>query len=155
MSIIGAAHEHDLGEISILWKSSLQAPWSLKMIQDSFRMPCVYTAVARASSQSGKKIQGFIMGSFGEEGEIYGISVWSMYQGKGIGHLLLKAYCSYVKEKGGRSIFLEVSEYNQSALSFYEQEGFQCIAQRNNYYIQTLGINTKTSHHGLVLQKIL
>ena len=56
--------------------------------------------------------------------EISSIRVFSQYQGKGIGTILLKKGISYAESLGAKELFLLVREENVKAVSLYEKNGF-------------------------------
>lgn len=53
---------------------------------------------------------------------------------KGIGRHLLSVTTDAAREKGAKSVFLEVRSSNQGALKLYEGFGFTAIGQRPGYY---------------------
>ncbi|MDP8012293.1 MAG: GNAT family N-acetyltransferase [Thermoplasmata archaeon] len=68
------------------------------------------------------------------EARILMFSVDTPYQGKGIGSLLLKHFENICREEGIRAIRLEVRISNDSAIKFYERNGFVIINMINSYY---------------------
>lgn len=70
----------------------------------------------------------------GDEVEILKIGVMQSLRRKGRGRELL-SYCEeYLKQQGVSQVFLEVSEKNLSAHSFYVKSGFVETARRKHYY---------------------
>ncbi|MCP4395436.1 MAG: GNAT family N-acetyltransferase [Alphaproteobacteria bacterium] len=70
------------------------------------------------------------------EAEILTIGVISSLQKQGIATFLLKKVIERAKEEGIGELFLEVSEFNEKAISLYEREGFMQINVRPKYYRQ-------------------
>lgn len=70
--------------------------------------------------------------------------VWDLYwicispdkQGKGYGEILLRRVENYVKEKGGRSLFIETSSLKayERARKFYEKYGFKIVCIIKDFY---------------------
>jgi len=58
-------------------------------------------------------------------GEIECLFVHEKFRGRGIGARLLAAFESWARRAGARRLRVVVSASNQSALVFYEREGFQ------------------------------
>lgn len=68
--------------------------------------------------------------------DLYWICVSPEYHGKGYGEMLLKKVENSVKEKGGRSLFIETSslESYERARKFYEKNGFKIVCIINDFY---------------------
>lgn len=88
----------------------------------------------------GEKIMGYVC--YGENPVAYG--VWDLYwicidpeeQGRGYGEMLVKRVEEVIREKGGRSIFIETSSLPsyERARNFYEKLGFKIVATIKDYY---------------------
>jgi len=68
------------------------------------------------------------------EAHILNICVAPQAQGKGLGKRMLHKLMQLAAEREGNSIFLEVRESNVIAQNLYDQEGFNRIGLRKNYY---------------------
>lgn len=68
------------------------------------------------------------------EAHILNICVSPDAQGKGLGKRMLHKLMQLAAERQGNSIFLEVRESNLIAQNLYDQEGFNRIGLRKNYY---------------------
>lgn len=68
------------------------------------------------------------------EAHILNLCVAPEAQGQGLGKLMLYKLIQLAEERLSDSIFLEVRESNVVALKLYEQEGFNRIGLRKNYY---------------------
>ena len=68
------------------------------------------------------------------EAHVLNICVAKECQGQGIGKKMLYKLIDTAEEKGVDSVFLEVRESNLVAIQLYEQEGFNRIGVRKNYY---------------------
>lgn len=68
-------------------------------------------------------------------GEIISLYVHPIYQGFGIGLLLLKEAIKYIKESGYNNICLRVFEKNENARKFYEKNGFKSSEIKNKLEI--------------------
>lgn len=58
------------------------------------------------------------------------IVVKSGYQQQGIGKMLMEQMQAWASAKGAGSIELNVFEFNENAVSFYEALGFQAVSRR-------------------------
>jgi len=68
------------------------------------------------------------------EAHILNICVSPDMQRRGLGKLMLYKLMQLAAERDGHSIFLEVRESNAIAQKLYDQEGFNRIGLRKNYY---------------------
>jgi len=68
------------------------------------------------------------------EAHILNICVSPQMQRQGLGKLMLYKLMQLAAERDGHSIFLEVRESNLVAQNLYDQEGFNRIGLRKNYY---------------------
>lgn len=58
------------------------------------------------------------------------IGVKSEYRGRGIGKALMEAASSWARDMGADQIELNVWEFNQRAISFYEELGYKTASRR-------------------------
>ncbi|MCB1157351.1 MAG: GNAT family N-acetyltransferase [Leptospiraceae bacterium] len=65
------------------------------------------------------------------EMEVLRFGVLENFRGKGFA---TKLFADFLKKHPGKDIFLEVSEVNIPAISFYEKYDFEEIGERKNYY---------------------
>ena len=69
-----------------------------------------------------------------DEADIMNIAVKKDYRRQGIATLLLNHILKICKEKGIKTIHLEVNEENFSAISLYQKFGFEECGRRKQYY---------------------
>lgn len=72
-----------------------------------------------------------------DEADIMNIAVKKDYRRQGIATLLLNHILTICKEKGIKTINLEVNEENFSAISLYQNFGFEECGRRKQYYDNT------------------
>ena len=77
------------------------------------------------------------------EAHILNICVSPHAQGQGLGRRMLHKLMQLAAEREGNSIFLEVRESNVVAQNLYDQEGFNRIGLRKNYYPSATGIGAR------------
>lgn len=105
--------------------------YSLKQISDFFNIDYYRVIVACESS----KIVGYICFSvIYDECNLIKIVVDKNYRKLSIGKNLVDYMKSICKELDVNTIYLEVREDNNGAISFYEKLGFQLKNVRPNYY---------------------
>jgi len=120
----------DVPEILLIENSIYTHPWTEGIFNDCIRVGynCwVYTEE--------DKIQSYGLVSIAaNEAHILNLCVAPAAQGQGLGKLMLHKLIHLAEERLSDSIFLEVRESNVVALKLYEQEGFNRIGLRKNYY---------------------
>ena len=74
----------------------------------------------------GQGSSGFIhLGTFGVD---------PLFQKKGVGRKLLRAFLEEAKKESVSLLTLEVRASNQGAIHLYESEGWKCVGRRPTYY---------------------
>ncbi|WP_295162047.1 GNAT family N-acetyltransferase [uncultured Brachyspira sp.] len=68
-------------------------------------------------------------------GEIISLYIHPIYQGSGIGSLLLEHAVKYIKDLGYSNICLCVFDKNEKAKKFYEKNGFKYSGKKNSLKI--------------------
>jgi ribosomal-protein-alanine acetyltransferase len=109
-----------------------------------------YNSVGLLAREAGV-IVGFIIGMIyvdgnSSSGHILTIDVSPSHQGKGTGKLLLREIERIFRQKGVKTISLEVREDNAVALSLYRKLGYHEAGMLENYYGKA---------HGIYLKKVL
>ena len=79
-------------------------------------------------------IIGYISSTIDEYSEILNFFVVDKYRRKGIGEKLLTKVIDEAIRNNSKSIYLEVNEINQNAISLYLKKGFKKDHIRKNYY---------------------
>ena len=69
-----------------------------------------------------------------DECQIVNVAVSQCARCRGIGSLLLDHFLRYVKEKGVKSVYLEVRESNSAAIMLYEKFNFSRSGVSKNHY---------------------
>lgn len=124
-----------LGEVDLLDREIFaSSPWGTKALQSAdWTGTC--GCLAAVSEREGKKVLlGYVLFSLISEAEIYRISVRPDMRRKGLGRSLLGEAERLLQELGCESIFLEVRDTNEAAVSLYSSEGFREIYRRRAYY---------------------
>ena len=68
------------------------------------------------------------------DAEIYNIAVMTSEQRRGCGQSLFEAFRGRCIAENAANIWLEVRESNQSAIAFYEKNGFERVQARHHFY---------------------
>ena len=121
----------DILSISEIEKKSFSAPWSFKILADTF----LFNKFTGVLSETDGKITGY--GGFTNvqgEADITKIAVSEEYRRQGVGNKILKEMLRLSEEAGVSVITLEVRTSNEAAINLYKNNGFTVTATRKNYY---------------------
>ncbi len=133
---VEASHIADL--IRIAEETNLST-WTAQNYLDELQIP--ESILLRLESATNETI-GFIVGRVVLGGpvehetdtEIYNVAIVESEQKKGFGQLIFDAFVERCREIDVANIWLEVRASNQKAIRFYEQNGFERVQSRNNFY---------------------
>ncbi|MDA8708554.1 GNAT family N-acetyltransferase [Hellea sp.] len=88
----------------------------------------------------GRPLDGFIiLSSAADQAEILTIAVNAKQRRQGIARALLEIAETELVDNGVDTLFLEVSEDNDAAITFYKDAGFEPIGRRPAYYKREKG----------------
>ena len=104
--------------------------WSRNMLEEELTSP--YDRISWVATYN-KDILGYLMIRYlKNEINIINIAVTHLFQGKGIGRLLINHMIKKLPMQS--SIFLEVKKGNFPAINLYSSIGFKQVGLRRNYY---------------------
>ena len=133
MEIIKAEliHGEQIGDIE---QKYIECPWSREQIFDAINGENYEYFVAIDGKERNE-----VVGYAGiewclDEGNICNIAVKSEYRRRGVATALINEIISGAKVKGVKTLYLEVNEFNESAIKVYEKLGFTTYNLRKNYY---------------------
>ncbi|QIK69925.1 ribosomal protein S18-alanine N-acetyltransferase [Erysipelothrix sp. HDW6C] len=93
-------------------------------------------------------VMGFILFRINNEiADLLQFAVHVDFMHQGFGTVLFENVLVELREKGVSTVFLEVREHNDRAVSFYKKFDFERMRQRNNYY--------GPDDHAWVMRKVL
>jgi len=105
-------------------------PWTNKNFIDSYDAKNLFKVLKNETDIIGYYIALFAL----DECELLNITVKSNLQKKGFGQLLIEDLLNECRKKNIVNIFLEVRKSNSLAIRLYENNGFNEVGVRNNYY---------------------
>ncbi|VAW58592.1 Ribosomal-protein-S18p-alanine acetyltransferase [hydrothermal vent metagenome] len=120
----------DIPEIMDIEKAVYTHPWTEGIFKDCMRVG--YNCWV--FMEQNKLLAYGLVSVAVNEAHILNICVAPQAQGKGLGKRMLYKLMQLAEERQGNSIFLEVRESNLIAQNLYDQEGFNRIGLRKNYY---------------------
>lgn len=122
----------DLTEVLEIERESFPTPWSERTFRNLMRRANARLSVAE-SAEGG--VLGYAIAWFaGDEAELGDLAVRPDARRRGVGRALLEAVLGDARQKGIRSVFLEVRESNDPAKRLYERAGFETVGRRTGYY---------------------
>ncbi len=117
--------------VSVTEESSQAASWS----KESYEELCTSEGFLAFVSERAGSVSGFVVGrQVADEGEILNLAVRRQNRRKGEGQALLAAVLEQLHGRGVRRVYLEVRESNETALAFYQKQGFAKSGRRPSYY---------------------
>jgi ribosomal-protein-alanine N-acetyltransferase len=125
----------DVAEVAALEAACNPVPWSAETLTsyaggDDRKLGVVAEAEGR--------IVGYIVASrAADEGEVLQLGVAPERRRQGIAAALIRDLFVRLKEKGTRSVFLEVRRGNVAAIGLYRRLGFGQAGERKGYYRDT------------------
>ncbi len=87
-----------------------------------------------ATDPEGREVGFALVRQTDDEAELLSIGVIAQMRKSGIGARLLAGVTDRVRSAGARNLFLEVTEDNQAARTFYARAGFVQTGRRRDYY---------------------
>lgn len=130
MEIIPMTRQH-VAQVAVLEKQCFSAPWSEASVTGELDNPLSVWLVCED--------QGRVLGYVGsqtvlDETDMMNIAVLPEARRAGIGERLILSLIELLKDRGSRSLALEVRASNTPAISLYKKLGFLQVGRRPNYY---------------------
>lgn len=120
--------------VKSMYISCFSYPYGCAFFEKMLDDVCGFCYILRSSG----KDCGFIYGCFiYDEVHIINVCVLDKYRRRGFATILIKKAIDVAVAENARSVILEVSVENISALSLYEKIGFERIGIRRGYYIES------------------
>ena len=126
--------EH-LSSVMRIERESFTHPWSEDSFVGELKKPASHLFVATDNDE----VVGYaVLETVLDEGSLLIIAVDEKYRRKGVAKMLFSQLEEIAKEKDLSFITLEVRVSNESAIKFYDSQGFEKVAVRKNYYSKPL-----------------
>jgi [ribosomal protein S18]-alanine N-acetyltransferase len=125
----------DLDEVVAIERQSFTLPWS----RGAFLYEIEQNRVARCYvMRDGAEIVGYVcLWEIGEEVHITNVAVRPDLRRQGIGRALLSAIVDDARQRGAKTVALEVRPSNREARTLYDSYGFRVVGRRKGYYYDT------------------
>ena len=122
----------DVLKISELEKECFPGePWTYAQLVSSFQSETFFGVLA----EDGDEIIGYGgITVVADTADVENVAVTEAYRRSGVGSKILKQLISLAKDKGAKSVFLEVRVSNAVAMRLYLKNGFKGVYARSRYY---------------------
>lgn len=125
--------ERDLPRVLEIERRSFPTPWGQWAFSVELRPP----GFAFVCEAQGKVIGYVVLRIVRDEAHLMNLAVDAPWRGKGIGKALLRFAIDLCTTKGVNTLWLEVRESNDRAISLYRKMGFVAVGRRKGYYQDT------------------
>ena len=130
MEIVPMTRQH-VAQVAALEKLCFSAPWS----EDSVAGVLENSLSVWLICEDRGKVLGYVGSqTVLDETDMMNIAVLPEARRAGIGERLILSLIELLKDRGSRSLTLEVRASNTPAISLYEKLGFLQVGRRPNYY---------------------
>ncbi|HEU5047453.1 MAG TPA: ribosomal protein S18-alanine N-acetyltransferase [Rickettsiales bacterium] len=125
---IEITRQPDTEALAAIHRSCFETPWDAQAIAELLYYSGTQALVAQDYT-------GFALTrTIYDELEILTLAVSPEHRRHGIGKALLEAILNWAREKGVKTIFLEVRISNEAAQELYKNAGFELLNTRKDYY---------------------
>ena len=125
----------DLEEVVSLSATSPSNPWSKQMFIDEMQHPNASCHVMMSGEPLSASPLGFIcFRNVGDESDLLNIGVHPESRGCGIGKKLMTFYVEECRQRGAKTLYLEVDPRNQPAVRLYLSQAYRKNGVRKNFY---------------------
>lgn len=124
--------EQDIDSVLEIEHASFTTPWSREAFYNELdnNKFAVYIVL-----ETGQKVVGYCgVWVVADEAHVTNVAILPEFRGKKLGEALMRKLVEVVKERGAKSMTLEVRVSNEIAQSLYRKFGFQNGGIRKNYY---------------------
>lgn len=129
-AIIREMRQNDLATVANIERSAYEFPWSPGIFRD-----CLLAGYTSLVLEQGAAVIGYgIMSVAAGEAHLLNLALAHSARGQGQGWRLLQHILDLAQGAGVEGLYLEVRPSNRSALSLYDQAGFEVIGRRRAYY---------------------
>lgn len=133
-------HLVDLDAIMAIEPLIYSHPWTRGNFTDSLQSGYSAWVLTNHAQRVSEQIIGYaLLMVVMDEAHLLNLSIAREHQKQGLGRMLLEHMLQIAKNHQATNMFLEVRTSNISAISLYENMGFNEMAIRRNYYPATVG----------------
>ena len=142
MEIVAMESRH-VPQVAALERQCFSDPWSEESVASELENPLSLWLVC----QDGDQVLGYIGSqTVLDETDMMNVAVSPASRRRGIAAQLIETLILALKQRGSRSLSLEVRASNAAAIALYQKLGFSQVGRRANYY-------RHPKEDGLILRK--
>jgi [ribosomal protein S18]-alanine N-acetyltransferase len=124
--------EEDIDQVLVVEHASFATPWSREAFYNEINTNRFATYIVLEEDQ---KIIGYCgVWIVVDEAHVTNVAILPDYRGRKLGQVMMSKLIEIAKDKGAKSMTLEVRVTNYPALALYRKFGFQNGGIRKNYY---------------------
>ncbi|MDJ0613394.1 MAG: N-acetyltransferase [Rhizobiaceae bacterium] len=133
--VVEDAEEGDVSHLADIHREGFTQAWSDGELAKLIANDSYFCLVAREKGKSGKPPSAFVLvRTAADEAEVITIATRKSVRRKGAARQLLDAAVRKLQADRAISLFLEVDENNDPAISLYRKLGFKTVGERKGYY---------------------
>lgn len=121
----------DVEAVAEMEAAAFSTPWRADTFRTLLERP---GAEMHVIEDDGEVVGYAVLWCILDQGELANIAIREDARGRGLGGVLLDRVLDVARERGVRSLFLEVRVSNEAAASLYDSRGFVEIGRRRDYY---------------------
>jgi [ribosomal protein S18]-alanine N-acetyltransferase len=123
----------DLSQVLAIEEAVCPFPWTLGIFQDCLRVGYCCWLMELDETVVGYGVVSVVI----DESHILNLCIHPEWQGRGLGHKLIRMLLKISRRHGAKTAFLEVRAGNRAALALYTRLGFVQVGRRRDYYPAT------------------
>ena len=125
----------DLDEVLVIERASFSMPWS----RGAFLYEMQQNRVARCwvMREESRVVAYLCLWEIADELHVTNVAVHPTARRRGLARTLLRGVLGESRERGFRTVALEVRPSNEHAVALYDSLGFRVVGRRRGYYYDT------------------
>ena len=136
MMVIRALVKDDVDQVMNFLLAKNEVAWSSKALTGALEGMLEGSYLASVGvDESTSQVVSYAVASYAfDQADVQNVVVDQSFRGRGFGRQLLQGLIEDLVNRQVTTVFLEVRQSNQVAISLYQSMGFECIHQRRDYY---------------------
>ena len=134
--MIRALVKDDIDQIMNFLLAKNEVAWSKKALKGVLEgmLEGSYLAIVGVDETTSEVVSYAVASYAFDQADVQNVVVGQSFRGCGFGRQLLQGLIADLVNRQVTTVFLEVRQSNQVAISLYQSMGFECIQKRRDYY---------------------
>tara|TARA_B110000503_G_scaffold21007_1_gene31879 strand:- start:2661 stop:3122 length:462 start_codon:yes stop_codon:yes gene_type:complete len=134
--MIRALVKDDIDQIMNFLLAKNEVAWSKKALKGALEgmLEGSYLAIVGVDETTSEVVSYAVASYAFDQADVQNVVVGQSFRGCGFGRQLLQGLIADLVNRQVTTVFLEVRQSNQMAISLYQSMGFECIQKRRDYY---------------------